>query len=266
MPRLTPFQRRSLDRWRQYALAGLALIVAVVLAYNEWLAAPEINSGLPRVPFGWVFWLTLTLAVVTFADKIVSIEGEKSALERETARTRVNNVLAALIVELWEETEVNPKHLGVSVFTSRGSSASLRLARVVRYRISNDPQATKVSWRSNKGAVGTCWSTHNAIHRDWHKQLKQWKPDLTEGDYASIPRADRDGFTYQEFQRIGGKYSEVMAFPVLSEGGAMLGVISVDIAAKAGLSTRVLTDHLEGIVAATCNMIAEDIAMLDELE
>lgn len=85
-------------------------------------------------------------------------------------------------------------------------------------------------------------------------------------DFEQVSSDDQDGFTYEEFVRIGGKYSEVMAFPVLSVGGAMLGVISVDVAARAGVASCVLDTELEGVVAATSALLAEDIDMLDELE
>lgn len=63
------------------------------------------------------------------------------------------------------------------------------------------------------------------------------------------------------------KYSEVRAFPGLSAAGDIVCVMSVDIAARAGLTECVLnTDAVEGMVAASSRLILDDVATLDELE
>lgn len=249
-------RRRVMFWWRVLLIIlGFVLAGTLGLRYFESLAQ--------RIPVLFVFWLSFVVAALTAVDKIFGLVRAKVEEGRERATVRVQAAAMSLLVDLAELTQVNIKHLGFSVFAVRRKS----LVRVFRFRLDAYPRPTPVRWERGKGAVGECWDTGRTVHRDWREQLEAQGPNgLSEDEFDALGDL-ADGFTFKEYLGISNKYSEVLAVQVTSEAGAILGVISVDVAKDAAQPTNVLDmDDVESKVTATGELVAADLELMDELE
>lgn len=258
-------RRHALRVWR-ILLALLASSTTVAVGYSTWYG-PNERENWPALPSATLFWLTFSLGVAGFLDAGRDLQAERRDTSQYVLRMRVQRIQAGLLVDLAAITKVKITDLGVSVFSSRALIGE-RIVRVSRYRLDEAPQATRVRWTRGKGAVGQCWDTGRPVHRDWRPNLQEYSHvELTREDFERIPEDGRDGFTYEEFRAMAAKYREVLAHPILSEAGEMLGVISVDLTGSTTRSSLVLKmNGVAGRVAGAAVMLADDVARLDELE
>lgn len=239
-------------------LAGAA--VTLLVALHEWK-----HTKWP--PDSLIFWSVLAVAVATTVDKVVGIFRRYRARERSKAEARTQKALVALLVEISESKHVNIQDLGVSVFVPRWRvwrwGSGRVLVRVMRFRLDDHPQPSPVRWTKGKGAVGSCWETARMVHRPWRTQRAEYSsPSLTAEEFSRIPTDEQDGFEHREFVAIADKYSEVLAAPVLSEVGAIVGVVSVDVAARAGVFKDILKDGVEAQIDAAATLIRDDLGQL----
>lgn len=246
------------------ATVGLAGLAATTLATGKQ------TKVLPHVSDDLVFWSAVGVAGAATLTSAGFGVRDFVGTGRAKAQQRVHKALVAFLAQVSEEKAVKLLDLGVSVFVPARRLVwgwlPLRttLVRVLRYRIDDHPRPSNVRWQGNKGAVGTCWETGTAIHRDWHVQRANYGAEgPTRAEFDALDPELRDGFEYAEYISIGKKYDEVLAVPIVSEQGATVGVVSVDVAGRAGLQTCVLNDSgLEAALDFVTRVIAEDIDRL----
>lgn len=252
--------RRIALGWR------IALVVAGIFA-TALLTGEEMDYFSP-----WDrstrFWIVVVVAAVTAVDNILAGFRTIQAAKRSQAEARVQKVLTVLLVQISEASGVQIQDLGASVFVPRirrvGWLPKKVLVRALRFRLDEHPQPSPVKWTKGKGAVGTCWETARTVHRDWHVQRTQYSdPALAAQDFAGIPAELRDGFGHKEFVAISDKYSEVLAVPVLSVEGSIVGVVSIDVAGRAGLAANILdTDEVKAQADVAVTLVRDDLDQL----
>lgn len=258
-------------KWRNRLVVCVRVLVLLTASSSAALLAGEETNRPENLNADLVFWVAVTAACLAALEGGIGAYRGSKAPGRDAAEARTQKTLMALMVEIAKKRGVDVEYLGVSVWVPRirwvRQFGPIRvpervLVRVIRFRMIDHPQATEVTWRRGKGAIGACWATKVVIHRDWHDQAKQHSsPTLSADDFGSMGSDVQDGFEHQEFVAIASKYSEVLATPVLSEGGAVLGVISIDIAFIAGVDSLVLGGFEEQCDTAA-TLIRDDLDRL----
>ena len=259
------------------ARTGVAIAWRVLLALAGFVVTVMLTGDENKVfdlSRKTLFYGSVTVAALTFVDGVLGTIRLAREPGKSAAQTRVQKALVALLVQISETNSVGIQHLGASVFKPQIRFIPWRwhlkrparvLVRVMRFRLDDHPQPTPVTWRKGKGAVGSCWKTARAVHRDWHEQARDWSaPELTQDTFDQVMRPDlRDNFEYSEYVAIAAKYSEVLAVPVLSAGGDVVGVISIDVAARAGVTNTILgASDTEAQADAAATLVQDDLDRL----
>ncbi len=252
-------------------LLGVAGATLVVLVAGD-------NNDVFDVGEKILFFAALIVGALTMFDGLVGAWREFRGGKRGEVEARVQKVLVGLMFEISKETQVPAEYVGTSIFVPKVRWVRLPgervprlrrvLVRVVRFRVTAENQPSRVARTKGKGAVGQCWETARTVHRPWHTQAEKFSsPDLTIAEFDKIPADKRDNFTFEEFRGIAHKYSEVLAAPILSAAGGVVGVLSVDIAVQAQQLASVLDSPAVGFQADfAAAVVRKDLKRLYPLE
>lgn len=243
------------------ALAGgLLAILGVLLSLNRYHGPA---------------WFPIAVASVvglgTFISNAQGTFAAAKAEKRATARARITKASIATVFTLSIETGIESLVIGVSVFRVRRRLGIWEyLDRVSRFRLGDTPQASTVRWKSGKGTIGACLETGRWQHKDWSAIARRYSGSNlpTRDQFDKLPAAERGGFTYKEFIGIVDKYSEVLAVPIKSVGGAkVVGVIGIDRTYDPALTTAVFdTPKIRVAAEVAAAAIREDVAVAPILE
>jgi hypothetical protein len=217
-------------------------VAAAVIAAAAGLGLGLHETGAVTLPG----WLTVTLIVggvgvafVTATEAAIDQRRHGRAAElREQARA----VLSPLLLELEETTGISTRQLGVAAYRLRHPIwpfGRVRLERLLRMQL------------LIRVASGIAWRPENLATLD--EQLA----DVSPPDWASLGDDLTYGFSYDEFQRVRGKYGVVLATPMIKEtplGSRVVGCVSVD--APADAFTAMSSDEVRGLVAAAAVTLA----------
>lgn len=262
--------RPSFRRWVPVIIKGLA--GAAAFALTVLVAGDERKIW--DVSDRTLFLATLSVGIVTALVSVGSSIAGARAGTREGARVRVQKVLIQCLLAVAKEVGVEPDHVGVSAYLpawrwvrnddERIGRPRRVLARVERMRLTEDTPPSRVARLKGKAAVGECWATARVVHQPWLKQLRDHSSaSLSESEFAQMDAGLKVGLTHREFVAIAHKYSEVLAVPVLSVAGAVIGVLSVDILGKAGRTDLLLnTDAVVAQAETTAKFVGDDLKYL----
>lgn len=154
--------------------------------------------------------------------------------EKIAAEAR-RNVIGALVT-ISEATGLDLTQIGASVFVVPRFRLPWRdehLVRLVRFRLTDTPQASAVLWTKDKAGIGKAWAQNKIVHEPVKALAEKYgSSDLSEAEYAKISNASKRGFTHAEFRNIVGKYAEILAVPIQLPDDAsskVIGVLSIDV-------------------------------------
>lgn len=85
---------------------------------------------------------------------------------------------------------------------------------------------TAIPWSFGKGVIGLCWKSRKDVVLDFTKAYAPYI-DCDRTGWARAPDNVRLGLTFDEFDRIRGKYGVVIASPIL-DGEEFIGCVTVD--------------------------------------
>lgn len=147
---------------------------------------------------------------------------------------------------------VDVRDLGMSLYVLR--RRLLRgpvLERLLRERQLPSVLPTSVSWRPGKGIVGACVQERRALARDVGLDHEAFG-DATraEWDTGVVPDDVKQGMSYDEFERITGKYGAIFAVPLIDptgRTGRVIGCLSLD--GPPGSFPRLDVDAIHGELA-----------------
>lgn len=254
--------QKGRDRWLRFSgRASLAVgsgTIAVVNTLTE--------RHILKISNGWQIGLVIGLATVAFSDNLRHAVRRFVEPGREEARIRTQKTLIALLFAISQARGVDVTYLGSSVFVLRRAGLLRRktLVRRFRFRLANHPQATDVRWTKGKGTVGACWETGRAAYRYRRSVAERYGTrDLSPAEYAQLRDNVKSGFTREEFLSMVNKYAEVLAVPIKSDQGELIGVLSVDLTADAPAGPQYLSGNaVERTVGETIGLMRDDIPRL----
>jgi hypothetical protein len=240
--------------WWRVCAAAIAAAVGIGLGLNEmgtwtlpsWFASTLLIAG-------------VLVAFVTAAEAAVDQRRHGRVAElREQARA----VLAPLLLELEEATGINARQLGVAAYRIRKPIwpfGKERLERLLRLQLLIRV-ASGIVWRPGVGVIGQCVLRGEDVVENLatlDEQLGSVSPE----DWASLGPDLTYGFSYNEFQRVRGKYGVVLASPMIREtplGSRVVGCISVD--GPPGSFQALASEEIRGLVAAAAVTLAAVVA------
>lgn len=251
-----------------FAIAGLALVVVQALIVTK------------VVP--WSGWVAVSIAsgvgFVALIDNIRTASIRYRGFERNKARNRMFKPLIAALDAVTiarADEKVRLVHLGASVYIIRSFWGrrffcvpwrKVRLHRIVRFRLSERPDESKVDWTKGKGTVGACWETPDATLHDRRQVARDYGKGKhpTREEFARLPDEVTCKFSYDEFIQTIDRYGEILAVPIKKRGGDPIGVVSIDCVAKAYDSPESPSilggDDIEEFAARAAGYISADVA------
>lgn len=215
-------------------------VIAAVLGLGLILVQSLITGKAWHEPPIWVpILLACSVGMIAMVDNIRGAWAARKGNNHAERRARIEKVVSVALAAIAHDSKHNMALLGVSVFAVRhrfvrnGLKVNRveTLKRIVRFRMSDIPQPSKIAWVPSKGCIGEAWSTRRSSYIDWRPIADRHGGDqlVSEERYSRLSAKARAGFTYDEFRGIVDKYAEILAVPILSDpDGTVLGVVSFD--------------------------------------
>jgi hypothetical protein len=243
--------------WRtSLALAGVAVGTVNVLADRDLLDLSDTKQVV----------IIVGLAAVTAVDNTRLAVRRAREPAHEQVRVRVQKALVGVLIAISEDKNVRMTHLGSSIFVERrvGLLQRKQLVRRFRFRVTDHPQASDVTWAKGKGVVGTCWETGQPKHRYRRPVADKWAgKQLADGEWKKLPKETQSGFTREEFVSMVGKYAEVLAVPIKDDTGELVGIVSIDLTVDAPKGAKILNGRdVEVLVTNSAALVRDDIDQL----
>jgi hypothetical protein len=222
--------RWTLPRWTRIGWA----IGLLLLAFTAGLAR-YLDASLKPKTWPWIHGDTLqarlfvALALATFLDAAWRTWLRFTRPPRTKTRVEIRNQLFQLVATISTVAEVPIGEIGCGLFViqPRGIFRKQRLQRIERVRIIDDVSPSVVNFTKGKGAVGRCWEEARPAHNDWRAiNSKYHAASPTDEDFAKFKPTTTKGFERKEFVSLVGKYSEVLAVPIVNDG-KFLGCVAV---------------------------------------
>ncbi|MEY9212511.1 hypothetical protein NI17_005285 [Thermobifida halotolerans] len=233
------------SQWSQVRL--FTKLVSAVLAFTAGVALAGHEAGLWRFsPRGEFYLAAVGITLVFLASVASAVQQWRSANAEVTLRNvqqGATHALNALLFRIQDETGIDMRDLGATVHlrtrTGLWPRRRERLVPVARVRF-RATSASGIVWRPGVGVIGCCVELGKLLVMDvaaldrrlegtsaaeWEELRSKERPDPG-GQALTL------GMSYREWQRAKGKFSVVLATPLLgrsSTGSKVLGCVSVDI-------------------------------------
>lgn len=208
-------------------------------------------------------------AAMLLADNVRSAIMKYREPRWHATRDRVRNALYGGIKSVSDITggQISVEQLGMSVWrpnAPRLPFCRVKLFRVERYRLSASPQPTHIKWVTPKGVIGQAWKDQKKCHRDLRPINSRFLDgEVSEAAFSRLTEDDTHGFNLGEFRRFVGKYSEVVAVPVKTPYGKIVGVLSVDLRSPSpSLLLYLDSAQVEEILDGVAALIHDDVGKL----
>jgi hypothetical protein len=166
--------------------------------------------------------------------------------------------MSPLLIELEESTGVSARQIGVAAYRLRPKffpGRRRRLERLVRLQLVIRV-SSGIAWRAGVGVIGQCVERGEDVVENL-AALDGQLGNISEADWNELPADLSYGFTYEEYQRVRGKYDVVLATPMIREtplGSRVIGCVAVD--APRDAFDALSADETRGLVAAAAVPLA----------
>jgi len=229
----SPESIRRRRRWREKFGIGYRIGVAGVALCSA-VAQALIPRVFPTAPLWVVPSLVIATAVAVFRDNAVNVNRRLREPERQKLRVQAQKAAAVALYSVAQQKALDMADLGISVFLVERTGWIRRrqhLSRLIRLRLKDAPQASDIVWTKGKGVIGQAWEKGRPVHERTSELAKKYGgKELTDYGWSRVGQAARQGFAREEFETTVHKYAEILAVPIKDENGAVLGVVSMDLA------------------------------------
>lgn len=261
---------------RVLGLIWRIIVALVALALVVLKSATEVKfiGGDPQLEFV----LLVAAGVAVFLESVVKAVQLIRRPAIETKKKRLEKAVLSCLQSISASTAIDVSEIGGSAFVIRrpfpwfalqrafpwvGGNRVLR--RVLRLRLNDEPQPSKIKWTLDKGAIGSAARTGEVRHADWTAYATAL--NTTTGQeavvYQNVPEDQRFGLSQEDFCRMARKYSESLAIPLIdSMGTRIIGSLSIDIPYESSRASqgRVLKSP-ETTRAVACAAVVADIIL-----
>ncbi|MDJ0014958.1 hypothetical protein [Rhodococcus erythropolis] len=262
----------SFARWAGF---GIRLVNAVA-AFAILVLGGLVQLEVFKPSKSWAVVLVCAVSLITLVDSTRSAYRIAKAAQREHADSRVASTVMGLSNSIGHSLGLDFGVVGGSVFvaqrrwTLNRSIFFLRRPVVLvrppqwRIRYGDGPQASRVLWTTDKGAVGEAYRSGSPVYKYWSPIAKRYgvANTIDEARFDGLEDGVKSGFTYGEFTSIVGKYAEILAVPIMSvDGGRVLGVFAIDRPYRRDEQARKLFDHqsIARTVESAASVVGPDL-------
>lgn len=237
--------------WRSaVALLALWLVIMKAAQQVKWIGPDPLLE----------FSLVIGAGLLVFSDNAYGVYQIYRRPKTNARRRKMEKYLLACLRALGESPGVDTFSLGASVYVYQRDwwrFNKRRLKRIRRYRLTDDPQESLISWNDTKGVVGKAARLGLPQHADWTKLAPLWNAEgsITVDTYNALSESDKWGFSYEEFHQVASKYVEALAVPIMNqEGSKVIGVLGLDVPyrSRAKDYSCVLKSYDAKQIATTC--------------
>lgn len=217
--------------WTRSALARTilaAIVVAAAAAYQAFDRFKLYPEAVWLHNSAALFWSVVAAGIIVVTNTVGDEVSKRAAIKDQGRRVDIYKGALSALAVISQETGVIITQLGANVFVVDGKR-SKRLSRVERIRLADVPGMSKVSWTDGKGVIGRCWKNKRIEHEDLSAKTELYGGrDITDDEWASMDAAQKNGFSKEEFVEMVGKYSEILAIPLRSTSGGVIGCVAFD--------------------------------------
>jgi len=240
-----------------------------LLRLGWWLAA--INAiavfvlGAARLDWpSAAFWATYRIHVlvalgVTAAVPVLQATlaqlGERSRLKELERQRDFETCLTSSLIYCVKHAGAQWLDIGIQAFQVSGRwPRRERQERIAKVRL-RPVSSSGVSWEKGKGVIGRCWATHAPQYEDLEAHFAEYN-GFGADEWNALPEGVRFGLSFDDFQRLKGKYGTVAAVPIKDAIGKYLGCVTADTGPRGdGPETLVKGEILDSL-ATTADLVA----------
>ncbi|MFC4223585.1 hypothetical protein [Lysinibacter cavernae] len=219
---------------RQFSTAMHVIVLVITAAATVITALVEF--GIITDKPWWAVTVVIVAVVAVMLSGFRSLAWERTEVETLQIKRQIQKAIIPVLTAAAETSGVKITQIGVSVFETKRNRFrkwKMHLSRVLRFRLSDHPQESRVRWVPAKGAIGRAWKEGNIVHIDW-MEVRRRVPVADEAYFAQpseVLDVDLQGFSYPEYRNIESKYAEILAIPIIKESSnaRCIGVLAIDI-------------------------------------
>ncbi len=210
-------------------------VALFVLALANTMAAFAIGASRLDWPRGfwgareeWVLRALVITAAVPLFQSAFSEYTERARRRGIEKREKLETILTAALIQMVRQAEADWETTGVQVFLVKrcGWLRQERHVRAAKVRLGASP-SSGVDWPRRKGVIGRCWQTRRQQYEDLERQFRPYE-DLSKEQWDQLSEKTRFGLTFEDFQRLGGKYGIVAAVPIVDRNDRYVGCLTAD--------------------------------------
>lgn len=212
-----------------------------------------------NAPTGLLWACIVVPGAVAVVEQARLAIGERRSFKDGERREAIDRALTDALLEISEITAYSYRDLGLTAWSVKSTIAGRVLHREYRRRLTDRPQASKITWTKGKGIIGLCWAHEKEQHKDLREACTKYPDGVTGGRWAQVSPHLKQGMNLSEFNKMIGKYDEVLAVPITGRDGTFLGCVAVDVLARANGAealSRLDSRDVKDIAYTTASVLA----------
>lgn len=230
-------------------VAGLLAGIGVGAARQQW---PD--GFWTKEKGALVMTLIVVAALAPFVQTSIIELGERSKRKAVEQQQKLETFLTTALILMarngadWEMT-------GVQVFLVKRKGVVRREQQIRAAKVRLGPvPSSGVKWTKGKGVIGLCWETRAPQFEDLQKRFAPYR-NFTAAQWEGMAPTNRFGLSFDDFQRLKGKYGIVAAVPIIDRADKYRGCVTADMPP----GKQVDEDHTKNTLASTAKLVAEVI-------
>ena len=243
-------------------MATLAAKIAwAVVAAGAALGLAFDQAEVWQVARGTKVALIVAAALISVGSTLTAAVGEYRRQRGDALAGHARAILVPLAFVLQDMTGIDVRDQGLAAYVVRRVwwwPSRRRLVRIYRER-PRLSSASGVEWRPGVGVIGRCVVLGQDVCVDI-ASLDDLLTGVTAAEWSTLDEDVTLGLTWEEHRRLRGRYSVVLATPILVEypsGGRVVGCISVD--GPPGSYDRIVASDVRAQAAAAAELLAEHL-------
>ena len=118
-----------------------------------------------------------------------------------------------------------------------------------------------MKWTIGKGVIGRAWATQSPQHESFGEAMRDWRNAKRDTDPLAIGEHP-GGLDDHEYEMTIEKYYEILAVPIVTENGRIIGVFSMDVVAsesRRDTGPRLNIESIRKVMSVTASMFRDQL-------